>query len=419
MIGDRWDRAVGGVYTPPPCPPRRDLRQIVEALFQASIETEEGRPLRFMAVVSDRGRLLARQNSDGTMHCVRLRASRTLSPQEVRRLAPATNVDATGLWITCSEEAPRVRIEGIVDVGRSWSSARHGFRYGYWSMPNAMVIRVLGPGQMDVYQGEFAIAHLRGGRLRQVTTDDALAANFALGAIAHEGLTSLSRRIRRPRVRTDPAPGETEFRAYLDVCSAVVNALQGLRHGGIVVWTPATITPVELGTRLRMKYEVEHDSQLADSFVGSVNAHYRWAARAEGAKKLNAALVRLELTAGLARESLAEQCTVVARLGSVDGAIVVSSDLRVLGFGAEILGEPVPARSTVEELHDPYFTRRPIDIEQTGMRHRSSARAAWNLPGSAVFAVSQDGGITAFRRESARIRVWRVPHLTSSTMPWA
>ena len=51
----------------------------------------------------------------------------------------------------------------------------------------------------------------------------------------------------------------------------------------------------------------------------------------------DAALSHLQNAAFAAEESLADAADVVAGLTAVDGALVLTSDLRVPGFGAEIV----------------------------------------------------------------------------------
>jgi hypothetical protein len=93
-----------------------------------------------------------------------------------------------------------------------------------------------------------------------------------------------------------------------------------------------------------------------------------------------------------ARVRWREQTAVCARLAQVDGAVVFDAMLQPRMFGAKIA---VPVDS---------LAGLPDDVREKvaprGMRHRSAAVAVSRLPDSCAFVVSQDGGVTAFRRSA-------------------
>ena len=95
-----------------------------------------------------------------------------------------------------------------------------------------------------------------------------------------------------------------------------------------------------------------------------------------------------------AQRRLTESCMFIGNLAGTDGAIVLSTDLRVRGFGAEILLDKAK-RSKVYVVEDPLSrTKEEGDSESFGMRHRSAMRLCSATGGLAVFVVSQDGGVS-------------------------
>ena len=121
----------------------------------------------------------------------------------------------------------------------------------------------------------------------------------------------------------------------------------------------------------------------------------------------DAALQHLQNTAFAAEESLADAADVVAGLSAVDGALILTSDLRVPGFGAEIVldaAAPVNAYQVAGHLartgHGP-----EVDSESFGMRHRSAMRCVGVAEATAAFVASQDGRVSFFWKQHGRVLV--------------
>src|SRR6185295_2406861 len=71
----------------------------------------------------------------------------------------------------------------------------------------------------------------------------------------------------------------------------------------------------------------------------------------------------------------------VDRATSVDGCVVLTRKLQLLGFGGEIR---VPTEHSLDE------------DRHTGTRHRSAARFCKKFPGAIALVVSQDGQVSIF-----------------------
>ncbi len=90
----------------------------------------------------------------------------------------------------------------------------------------------------------------------------------------------------------------------------------------------------------------------------------------------------------------------VVQLSAVDGCVVLSSRMQLLGFAAEVnvnTGEHLP-HAVLIKLNPPQAAEIvPVNLKRFGTRHRSAARVCSEL-GARVFVVSQDGAIRAFER---------------------
>ena len=90
----------------------------------------------------------------------------------------------------------------------------------------------------------------------------------------------------------------------------------------------------------------------------------------------------------------------IAAFTRLDGAVVVTADLNVIGFGARILTAdlepPVPVKSRC------VFESDVSELSWSdlgGTRHQSAARFVAHQPGTAAFVSSSDGGLTLFTSE--------------------
>jgi DNA integrity scanning protein DisA with diadenylate cyclase activity len=111
----------------------------------------------------------------------------------------------------------------------------------------------------------------------------------------------------------------------------------------------------------------------------------------------------------VAEEDLADAADLAARLSAVDGALVVRSDLSVIGFGAEIvLDAAVPITAFEVTGHPLRAGDWPaVDSESFGMRHRSALRCIATADGAAAFVVSQDGTVTFMWKQDGRLLLKR------------
>jgi hypothetical protein len=117
---------------------------------------------------------------------------------------------------------------------------------------------------------------------------------------------------------------------------------------------------------------------------------------------------RLEELSGNAREKeIVTYADLIAKLTSVDGSVVLTKDLQLLGFGAETLvdkmGSKHPAMQFME--YDNTENKRK-QFKDNGMRHRAGYRFCSAVPDSVAFIISQDGTIEACTQHEGKVVVY-------------
>src|SRR5262249_38944592 len=108
---------------------------------------------------------------------------------------------------------------------------------------------------------------------------------------------------------------------------------------------------------------------------------------------------------------LLDACDFLGQLTAIDGATVITTDLRVMAFGA--FARTLSGHSDAKTIEMPSYedeTEHEIKIKDTGgSRHQSAARFCSPIPGSAAVVASQDGFCTFMTRpgDSSILKVWK------------
>lgn len=397
-VWDTWVQGTG--YQRPGLPSKQQLTSLLEVAYLASMEREEARSLRFMISCAPEGQTLRRHVEGGQVRCWAFDDERPFGLQELRRLCVATNADRSAIWVQFPDapNAP-LSIRGLLDLGASWSVARRALAYHYASLPDALHVRALGPGHMTLYQGHFSLATLRAGQI-EIKPAGPFLDILGLYPFLHDGLAALSDRITPPEEEPAREWEEFQFGAYVNTLLAVVNLIQEAGHGGALILVRSQADAGSLKP-LRFKYRFAPAADgMGQSYVDCMNIRHRlgdhtWTAEERGQDLVDDREAELgSYRFDQAHSELVDACSFVAGLAGADGAVVLRSDLSVLGFGAEILldkaREAIVYKATEPMKRDPH----PLDSEQFGMRHRSAMRLCAAVPDIAVIVVSQDGAIS-------------------------
>jgi hypothetical protein len=113
-------------------------------------------------------------------------------------------------------------------------------------------------------------------------------------------------------------------------------------------------------------------------------------------------------------EVLFEVAHLVPDLTRVDGAVLLTDSLDVLGFGVEIAGE-LPEVSRVAQAHDLDAEARTwVRTDRVGTRHRSASRLCQAVRDALALVVSQDGGLRFIRWHDQSVAYWE----QVATGPW-
>ena len=414
-----WDTYIvgGDSYVCPALPGESQLRSLLEVAYLAGMQMEEARPLSFMLcctpecegvqrheqggfvksqVFPPRSEVMWRYGQDSSIEAWAFDKDRPFDVREIRRLAVASNMEASAIWVQFPENAEKsMSIHGLLNFGSSWANARRALAYHYDSLPEALLVRVEGPGQLTVYQGNYSIASLQAGRIQ---TTLPIADLLGVYPLFKEGRDLLHNEIIPPEHGTSSELYDFGWFAYVNTILAIVNSVKLGGHGGSLIFAGMDCGLVE-SEFVKIKYRLSPDlDYLRQHFVDSVNMYNQFGSKLmplyiadEDAQQ---ELLMTESMLKDTQRTLAETCSFVGRLSGTDGALILRTDLSVEGFGAEILlDKAMPVN--VHEVKEPLERQEvELDSEQFGMRHRSAMRLCAAVSNLVIFVISQDGGVS-------------------------
>lgn len=402
FVRERWS-------SDDPLPEPAVLECILSVCYQVSLLREEERPITFRLILAEPERLPADDRPPSGLHRLEFSNARPLDVEELRRLSPAADFDRSLVGVRLDGEP---EIWGLVHSGprrRSEDGAPD-----VPMLPDAPVVRVSGPGQMEVAHSPTAVARLDGGRLSDsfatVYDSDWLSAAFAS---ERAELVELHRAAREeaegPWAELDP---DVSRKMAQRMVRRLISAVRDSRHGGTIVIVPPDLAGELAGGNryISTKYRFAGDEPrrlfraLIISLTNTLAATYGRAGHEtvgwdEYEADRDEALSDLE-------EAILEFSHLGAGLAAVDGAVVMTKRFELLGFGGEISGD-LPDVKTVTRAIDIEGDHVATELtEGVGTRHRSAYRLCGAMPEAISVVVSQDGSVRFVKQKDGMVTYW-------------
>jgi len=200
----------------------------------------------------------------------------------------------------------------------------------------------------------------------------------------------------------------------------IIGRIRSNRHGGTMIFIPDEIKEAFLSENpyVKLKYRFVDDKarrrfrtliiKMTDAlakFCGSVENPERKVGWTEYLTSKNQTLSGLD-------ESLFEWAHLVAGMAQVDGAVVITHRLELIGFGAEISGRLKRVDEVAHAL-DPEGTRvKMVRTDGVGTRHNSAYSLCHELRDILAVVASQDGAAQLVKWNKGLVTVWE--HLSPS-----
>jgi hypothetical protein len=411
LVLRRWDDAVAAGWCDLTRPDAASLAAVLSTCYQATLLREEGRPVTFRLALSDPDAFEAAGGPPSGFHRLVFVRRLPLDAHELRRLSPAAVFSRSliGATLTASEQPA---VWGLIHSGPQWLQSLRGGRARHQTVPEVLMIAATGPGRLLVSIGSRTLAELKSGTVSSMEMD-LFESRWMQDRLAEMTSVNLAVLSGHGQPADDGAPGiDAPFATVLvgHVLRRMLATVRAAEHGGTVILIPRHRASVLLadGRYMRVKYAFD-DEEPRRRIATLVGAMMHEMARhvSKGATigwdsyQSSAAAQVAEID-----ESLFEVAQLLADLTRVDGTVLMTDSLEVLGFGVEIAGE-LPEVAQVARARDLDGNDREwVRTDRVGTRHRSAYRLCQALHDALALVVSQDGGLRFIRWHGDAVTYW-------------
>ena len=364
------------------------IHRLVQLAYQTSLAEEEGRFPEFKLV---NARLDPSDSSLAATLDVPLDDLDSL-----RRLAPAVSGTHAGLLVTEGGPAAdgraddvRLRCSGIVVTAEMGRDVRIGRpEIVPIGRQPSLVVRVLGPASLRLTEGWYTLV-LERGRIRQIV-------DYGLVAQVSELWRDFADRVldriagRRGEEARQYFGGAVTLADFTHKAwSRVLSRAMERRHGGTFVVLPGSGRPEDFDIRCTHGTSIALGEDIQDFWDTCIE---------HSLTKDSDAREEADHAWNWKRAAVFAKADIVSGLSFVDGCVVLDRDLRVVGFGGEILVDPGRVSQEARDLRNLKTgdLMPESELDRLGTRHRSAYRLAKAHPGVIAFVVSQDGDLRIF-----------------------
>ena len=419
LVLSRWHEVQRASGYDVPKPAREQLEVALSVCYQASLLREEGRAVTFRVALASPDAFATSAGPPGGLHRLAFRERRPFDQHELRRLSPAAEFSRSFIGAALDGEAGP-HVWGLIHSGPQWLQSVRGGRETRQAIPPVLTIAVTGPGRVLVSVGTATIAELSNGTLVGGRLD------VFEAAWMHKVFSEIGdvqwrahQRCREQAVQLwadlDRAFGPSLAEHVL---RRVIASIRAEHHGGMLLVVPQRRMSQLLDDArfINVKYQFDDEEprrRILSLTISIMNelANLDGGPRAVGWSVYENSDARIIVDLD---EALFEVAHLVADLTRVDGAVILSDHLEVIGFGGEIAGN-LPEVSRVARASDLEGTVREwVRTDRVGTRHRSAYRLCQEAQDVLAVVVSQDGGLRFVRWHDGAVTYWE----QVATGPW-
>ena len=419
FVQERWAEVEEDPSGDGPVPDGAILEHFFSACYQASLLREEERAVTFRAILAPPALFPARGIPPESLQRLEFARSFPFDAMELRRLSVATDPQRSVIGVRWDEYAGP-QIWGVINSGSRWLRAVPGGRRAGAPLPPAPLIHVDAPGSMAVYKGHSLLARLQRGQLSGSRADPFQSAWLPAQFTQFRDELLARHEVASKRAREEDGETWAELEPTLPrriserMVKRVIAEIRRARHGGTLIFVPdknvAASRSEEPFIDLKYRFQAGQPQHSFPDLVVDILNRVAQRYGAEGHAGVPVGWAEFESTTDdrldTLDEALFETAHLIAGLAAADGAVVITKQHDLLGFGGMISGR-LPAVPSVARAADPEGDRVTDEgAKNVGARHRSAYRLAGALPGSLVIVISQDGGVRFVSQKDGRVTYW-------------
>lgn len=385
------------------------LESLIDTAYQASLLREESETIqcRIMIVSPDDKELATVAKADG-LNAIEFEDQSALTAHQVRKMAAAVGYYRSLIAVDVDAIQNTKTIWGMVVTGANWVNHTEATVHDAAALPGKLVIHVLGAGHLIFAKGLRRVVETVGGQILPEGFDP-----FRSKFLPNRFKTFRAKQLSKLDLVSLGNGTCTLCDSFArDVSQSVVrrvlSLVRGRGHGGMILYVSDALDPrLDKWLRIRMRFKPGDSTMRFEQLLLKVMQRALEVGAMNGLSEVvhrDFLQMRDPLLAKL-HDSFVEYSHFLADLMSVDGALVIDHQLRLIGFGGEILGDSHV--STIEraiDLEAENSVSEPAD--SSGTRHRSAYRLVSSVQDAIVMVVSQDGGVRFVAHEGGRLVYW-------------
>ena len=383
------------------------LTTILDTLYQVSFLNEEGAPVRCRVILADPDDWKQGEGPPSGFQVLAFDEMRPFNAQELRKLAPAASYYRTLVGVHYHPDSG-ARVWGIIQSGARWVNRVDGGRFLGAPLPPHLVVHIIGPGRLLAACGYQRVLELDGGRILEQGFDP----------FKSKWLPQRFRPVRdwlQQRLLNTQLEGAEVEDSFIrsmaqNVLRRILSIVRQRGHGGMMLFVPLELKASDdlyRWLRIRCPFAPTPSTKRFSELMLRVMTRMSVLGHKHGFNSIRWEDYQELEDPILAEidESFLELANLFADLMNVDGALAVSKQFEIMGFGAEVLGE-----NPVETVYRALDLEGEETIEEradgSGTRHRSAYRFAISVPESVVLVVSQDGSINFVANQNGKVVYW-------------
>ncbi len=394
------------------------LEELISTAYQVSQMQEEARGLRFRLMLCEPDDV----DEDGVgealgLFTLNFTVPRPYNEYALLKLGPSIDYNNSLIGIR-HRKGEGLQIWGLIHSGSRWMHVIHGGSKQATPLPPALGVNILGSGRLIVCRGVEILAQLSGGKIISPSTNVFRSQWVAMrfGQVRSELETMHENNPHYDRgawSRIDPSfiPA-----LYLEFFKHVISTVRRSGHGGTIISFSAGMDGLVAHDNpyIDLKYRFDEKTprnQLRKIVLRIMEVLARNCGRLYGPEYLAGWKDYVSLqTEELAQldERVFKYARFIARLTGVDGAVVTTEALEIIGFGGIIQGAMEMGGSVARAL-DPEGVRRQVErVESVGTRHRSMYYLCHKLHDVVGIIVSQDAKASVVTWKGEKVTFWDV-----------
>jgi len=379
------------------------LNEVLNIAFYASLKTEEGRTTMFTLALCGPASLTPQ--FPGDWDPIQFQNPRDFCIREVVKLAPAA--DPRRVLIGVDPAAYPLRIWGLLGTkGYDHPLGRRAYQATWYDRfqfgPAFLKICCDGPGRVSIHSRQKRLVEFRDGEFVTCPNSRLLGGGFVekrLNALVNESLSPLLWVARLLRV------------------------IQEMRHGGTILFVPDGEPK-----GISLKYEggstavgdgirnLWDSSRTINQTLGPLGNQIRRNEILRDLPSHQTPLPQFDAASLLAIggmfdfetdaiDDMKRSLRALAELSAVDGAVLVGSDFKLLGFGGKI-DAPSSLPNVYRAVNPDGQNPELMDTSERGNRLISAISFCDSNPEALAFVCSQDGPVSAVLKHEENVIVW-------------